>query len=267
MHLLKSIAFGLNGNGGVLMLLSIVQGLFNIKSNTALDELVLKAKNGDEKVMNDLLIAYTPFMKKTASFVCKRFIDEHDDEFSVAMSGFYEAILNYNLKENSSLTTFSHLIIKRRLIDYIRKESARNDAAHLVKDDDEDKELEHYLFNQVSITSYSKEQQALKRREEIMEYNQLLKKFNMTFQDLVKSSPKHADSRKTAFQIAQIIATTPGFYTYLMEQKRLPMKDLEELVEVSRKTIERQRKYIIAVTLLINSNFVYIKEYLKGEFI
>lgn len=75
------------------MLLSVIQGVFNKKSDTALNELVLKAKKGDEKVMNELLVAYTPFMKKTASFVCKRFISERDDEFSVALNGLYEAIL------------------------------------------------------------------------------------------------------------------------------------------------------------------------------
>lgn len=47
----------------------------------------------------------------------------------------------------------------------------------------------------------------------------------------------------------------------------LPVKELESTMEVSRKTIERQRKYIIAVVLLLNSHFVYIKEYIKGELI
>ncbi|HEX5564243.1 MAG TPA: RNA polymerase sigma-I factor, partial [Sporosarcina sp.] len=85
------------------MLLSIIQGIFNKKkSDTALNELVWKAKSGDEKVMNDLLIAFTPFMKKTASFVWDRFIDESDEEFSVAMVGFHEAVLKYKPEENAS---------------------------------------------------------------------------------------------------------------------------------------------------------------------
>lgn len=251
------------------MLLSIMQGVFNKKSDTALNELVLKAKRGDKKVMNDLLIAFTPFMKKTASFVCKRFVDEHDDEFSIAMSGFHEAVLQFSPGENSSLTTFSHLIIKRRLFDHFRKEATRNDAIHLVKAEDETtgSDAQHYVFKQSSIASYSREQQAAERREEIMEYTKLLKDYGLSFHELAMSSPKHADSRKTAIHIAQIIAETPEFYTYLMANKRLPMKELETTVEVSRKTIERHRRHIIAVTLLLNSQFVYVKEYIKGELI
>lgn len=251
------------------MFLSFMQEVFNKKSYAALNELVLKAKNGDERVMNDLLIEFTPFMKKTASFVCKRSIDEHDDEFSIAMSGFHEAVLQFNPAEDSSLTTFSHLIIKRRLIDYFRKEATRNDVIHLLKDVNEtsDLDVQQYVFDRSSIVSYSKEQQAEERREEIIEYTKLLKNYGLSFQELAMSSPKHTDSRKTAIHIAQIIAETPEFYHYLIANKKLPVKELESTVEVSRKTIERQRKYIIAVVLLLNSHFVYIKEYIKGELI
>ena len=52
-----------------------------------------------------------------------------------------------------------------------------------------------------------------------------------------------------------------------MKTKQLPLKEIEALVEVSRKTLERHRKYMIAVVLLLNSDFVYIKEYVKGEII
>ena len=259
------------GTEGVSMLLSIMRGVSNKKSNTVLNELVLKAKRGDKLVMNDLLIAFTPFMKKTASFVCKRFVDEHDDEFSVAMSGFHEAVLKFSPEASSSLTTFSHLIIKRRLIDYIRKEASQNDVIQLVVGEgeatDSDSDALNYAFDQSSIASYSRKQQAAERREEINEYTKLLKSYDLSFHELTISSPKHADSRKTAFHIAQIIAETPEFYTYLLSKKKIPIKELETTVEVSRKTIERHRKYIIAVTLLLNSHFVYIKEYIKGELI
>jgi len=248
------------------MLLSIIQGIFNKKSDTALNELVWKAKIGDEKVMNDLLIAFNPFMKKTASFVCNRFIDESDEEFSVALVGFHEAVLKYDPKEKSSLTTFAHLIMKRRLIDHIRKEAVRN-ANVLLSIDDENVNSREYAFDESSIYSYSEERRAKERREEMAEYSRLLDEYGLSFRELAAISPKHADSRKTAFQIAQIIAETPEFYKHLTENKRLPMKQLEDIIEVSRKTIERNRKYIIAVTLLLNHDFTYIKEYVKGELI
>ncbi len=36
------------------------------------------------------------------------------------------------------------------------------------------------------------------------------------------------------------------------------------MVSVSRKTIERNRKYIIAIALILSGDYVYMKDYLKG---
>jgi RNA polymerase sigma factor len=36
------------------------------------------------------------------------------------------------------------------------------------------------------------------------------------------------------------------------------------MVKVSRKTIERNRKYIIAIALILIGDYVYLKDYIKG---
>ncbi|RHW35852.1 RNA polymerase sigma-I factor [Lysinibacillus yapensis] len=243
------------------MLLSIIHGLFE-KQN--MNQLVLKAKAGNEEVLNDLLFAGTPFIKRTASFVCKRPIDEHDEEFSVAMSGFYEAVIAFNVKEAASFQTFAHLIIKRRLIDYLRRETTLKERHMLLEPANDESSDQHFIFDKQSIHTYNEKQRATSRKDELIHYKNLLAEFNLTFEQLTKSSPKHADSRKTAFQIAQLIADTEELYTYLIKNKKLPSKDIEALVEVSRKTVERHRKYIISVVLLLKSDFHYIKDYVKG---
>ncbi|QFF97969.1 RNA polymerase sigma-I factor [Psychrobacillus glaciei] len=257
------------------MLLSIIQGILKTKQTSKqtskqkqiTTELAQKAKAGNQEVLNDLLFSYTPFMKKTASFVCKRPIDEQDEEFSVAMNGFHEAIMSFNPEENASLQTYAHLIIKRRIIDYIRKESARNEKISYIHTSREDASTEHQLLDEKAIHTYSIEQQSIARKEELIHYTQLLGKFGLSFEELTQVAPKHADARRTAFQTAQIIAETEEFYDFLIRHKRLPLKDIEAIVEVSRKTLERQRKYLIAVVLLLKSDFVYIKEYVKGEIV
>jgi RNA polymerase sigma factor len=251
------------------MLLSIIHGVFKTKQKTksVLNEieLVREAKAGNQEVINDLLFAFTPFMKKAASFICKRSIDEHDEEFSVAMNGFHEAVMAFNPDENASLKTFAHLIIKRRLIDYIRKEKTRKDNVVLLYESESTED--HFLMDHQAMEFYSKEKIAAVRREEMERFNELLKDYGLSFTELTKVSPKHADTRKIAFQVAQIIAETPELNDYVKIHKRLPLKEIESLVEVSRKTLERHRKFVMAVVLLVNSDFVYIKEYVKGEFI
>ncbi|MDI2587719.1 RNA polymerase sigma-I factor [Psychrobacillus sp. NEAU-3TGS] len=250
------------------MLLSIIQGLFKTKTKQTMNELAHKAKAGDEEVLSDLLFAFTPFIKKTASFICKRPIDEHDEEFSVAMNGFHEAVMAFDSSKDASIQTFAHLIIKRRMIDFIRKEAARNEKELFMQANEEAATSEqHFLLDKQSIHTYIEEQRIATRREELIRYRELLATFNLSFDELTKVAPKHADARKTAFQIAQIVAETEEFYEHLMKTKQLPLKEIEAIVEVSRKTLERHRKYMIAVVLLLNSDFVYIKEYVKGEII
>ncbi|HWL23477.1 MAG TPA: RNA polymerase sigma-I factor [Ureibacillus sp.] len=247
------------------MLLSVIQGLFRPKVN--MTELALEAKAGNEEVLNDLLFASSSFIKKTASFICKRPIDEHDEEYSIAIMGFHEAVMAYKPEENASIQTLAHLIIKRRLIDYIRKESSRKEQLFTFEQNEAESSEQHYLLNEKSIHTYYEKQKNASRKEELSLFSALLAQFNLSFEDLTKSSPKHVDTRKTAFQIAQIVADHNDLYDYLVTNKKLPIKEIESLVEVSRKTIERQRKYIIAVVLLLNSDFNYLKDYVKGEII
>jgi RNA polymerase sigma factor len=250
------------------MLLASIQGLFVRKSNNSnIEPLVAKAKDGDEEVLNDLLLSYAPYMKKTASFVCKRYIHEQDDEYSIALSAFHEAIQHYEVSKNASFLTFAHLLIRRKLIDHIRKEARRKDSPVGLGLDSSEDELDAFgtLESSHSFEQFTAEQQAAERRVQIFAYEQLLKPYGLSFQELVKVSPSHEDTRQTAFQIAQIIAESDEFYETFLQKKQLPMKELEELVMVSRKTIERQRKYIVAIVILLKSDLYYLKDYLKGR--
>ncbi|MGB2991941.1 MAG: RNA polymerase sigma-I factor [Paenisporosarcina sp.] len=253
---------------GELVILASIQGIF-LKKQTKqnVEALVIQAKNGNKEVHHELLSSYTPFMKKTASFVCKRYISEQDDEYSIAMLAFNEAIEHYELGKNASFLTFAHLLIRRKLIDFIRKESRRKEI-HIGQIPFENKDLQDsfdILESSHSFEQFTAKQQAEERRHQIAVFESLLKPYGLSFQELVKVSPSHEDSRQTAIQIAQIIVETDEFYEMLLTKKRLPMKELEELVNVSRKTIERHRKYIVAIVILLKSDLHYIKDYLKGR--
>ncbi len=89
--------------------------------------------------------------------------------------------------------------------------------------------------------------------------------FNLKFDDLVKQSPKHEDARINAFTVAKIIAEDPIMCHYMLEKKRIPMKELEGKVDVSRKTLERNRKYIMVLVIIMKEDFNYLKDYLKGR--
>jgi RNA polymerase sigma factor len=237
--------------------------LFKLGKKQTLEDKVLAIQKGDLLLQDELIHQYKPFIAKTVSQVCKRYINEQDDEFSIGLIAFHESIEKYSTEKGSSLLSFAELIIKRRVIDFIRKESRQYSVNLDTNLDDEDSIQSKYEV-EVSVDDFQKQLEKEHRRDEISHYQSVLKQFDLSFQDLVENSPKHSDARENAMKVANTVVQHAEFKRTLFEKKRLPIKDLEKHVQVSRKTIERNRKYIIAVCIIMASDYVYLKEYVRG---
>lgn len=235
------------------------------KSDGEIEKLVLKARSGDERIRHDLLEQYKPFVKKVVSKACKRYISESMDEYSVGLLALNEAIDQFNIEQGGKFLSFASVVINRRIIDHIRKESRHN---HILFSDEEDEEgniQENYIERKTSLEKYEIEEERKKRVEEIKEYQKFLQEYGITFEVLSSECPKHIDARENAKIIAKTIAEDEGLRDTLIEKKRLPIKELEGQVSCSRKTIERNRKYIIAIALIYIGEFNALKSYITPE--
>ncbi|MDZ5470509.1 RNA polymerase sigma factor SigI [Bacillus sp. 31A1R] len=235
------------------------------KKKKTLEEQVHLIQQGDERLHNELIDSYKPFIAKTVSSVCKRYIHETDDEFSIGLIAFNEAIQKYSSDKGSSLISFAEVLVKRRVIDYIRKQSKhQNLSFDMTNEDPEEESSQSSIEAELSIDEYQKKTEEERRREEIIQFTMVLRQFDLTFKELVEQSPKHADARKNAMEIANTIVNNQELKEILLDKKRLPIKQLESVVNVSRKTIERNRKYIIAMSLILIGDYVYLKDYIRG---
>jgi len=235
------------------------------KKKKTLEETVILIQQGNTALQDKLIDSYKPFIAKTVSSVCKRYIHESDDEFSIGLIAFNEAIQKYSPEKGSSLISFSEILIKRRVIDYIRKQSKHQilscDAGAYTGEDEQNGSA---IEDELSIEDYKKKTDEELRREEIVQFIEVLEQFDLSFNDLLEQSPKHADARKNAMTVAVILAENEELKGILLEKKKLPIKQLESYVSISRKTIERNRKYIIAISLILVGDYVYLKDYIKG---
>jgi RNA polymerase sigma factor len=247
---------------------SCVLGLLFIKKNPrrTLEETVCLIQQGDCTLQNELIDSYKPFIAKIVSSVCKRYIRESDDEFSIGLIAFNEAIEKFSSEKGRSLLSFAEVIIKRRVIDYIRKDSKENNLRLDFGQDSLNEETVGgtSIENELSIEHHNKKNDELHRREEIVQFQQKLQSFDLSFLEIMEQSPKHADARKNAMTIAKILVESKDLSMILWEKKRLPIKELENLVHTSRKTIERNRKYIIAMAIILTGDFHYLRDYIKG---
>ncbi|MFX3623687.1 MAG: RNA polymerase sigma-I factor [Ectobacillus sp.] len=229
-----------------------------VKQKKTVENIVtdLQAGKGDKESFID---QYRPFIKKAVSSVCRRYITEQDDEYSIGLLAFYNAMEQYSYKKGKSFFAFAELVIKRSIIDYIRKE-ARHNLVFLK----EEVQRENSLDMERSLAEYVTEIENESRKEEIFHFQKVLEEFKISFSDLAKDSPKHRDTREHLVEIARIVVKDEAMIEELFRKKKLPLKQLESKVRVSRKTLERNRKYIIAMCIIFINDYAYIKEYIKG---
>jgi RNA polymerase sigma factor len=240
-----------------------LSGAFNI----SLEMNIFQVQQGDETLRNSIIESYQPFIKKVVSKVCNRFIDQTMDEFSVGLVAFNEAINQYQKGQGSKFLTFADMVIRRRIIDFIRKESRQMRHIYLdqTKPSDENTMEESFIEQQAAIDHFEEQRRINERMEQIESYQLLLLEYGITFDVLSKHCPKHADARENAKVSAKRLVEHKELVSYLKKKKQLPIKDLLQFVSCSRKTIERNRKYIIALSLIYIGGFSALKSYIEPE--
>jgi len=229
------------------------------------EQQVERIQEGDLRLRNQFITDYQPYVAKVTSRFCKRYIDPaRDDEFSIALVAFNEAVNQFSSSAGRSFLSFAETVIRRRLIDYVRKEQrfAQNvPYSSFDAYDDEDNIVNPVEIHQ-AIEQFEKQKGMEERQSEITDLSGVLSEFDIRFADLVEMSPKHSDSRQMLMAIGFMLSQDSQMMRSLLSKRMMPIKELMEIAGVSRKTLERNRKFIIAVALIINGPYPYLREYL-----
>jgi RNA polymerase sigma factor len=227
------------------------------------DRLVNLAQQGDAAAREELLKRFTPLVLRVGSQVAGRYLQVgQDDEVSIGLMALNEAIDRFNPDRGAAFIPFAEMVIKRRLIDYYRRQKGRSELpmSELETEDDEGNPLA-VVDQREAMDRYARQQEAEDRKHEILRYAKRLADFGIRFAELVEICPKHEDARERAIEVARLVASQPLLMEHLRTKRELPLKLLEERVGVSRKTLERQRKYIIAVALILMEDFDHLRRY------
>ncbi|MBX5436982.1 MAG: RNA polymerase sigma factor SigI [Alicyclobacillaceae bacterium] len=227
--------------------------------------LLALAQEGNQRARAQIIEQYAPFVLRIASQASHRYIDRsRDDEYSVGLLALNEAIDRFDPERNVNFLVFAETIIRRRLIDYYRSQQSQVRQVPWTEfevADDEDNVV-NVVEVQASVDLHERAEEQERRRQEIEEYERALSEFGLTFAELVELSPKHADARRNAMEVAKMVAEDEELRRYVQEKKALPLKQLERRAGVSRKTMERQRKYILAIVVLLCGDFEHLRSYI-----
>ncbi|GAB2534066.1 RNA polymerase sigma-I factor [Gracilibacillus alcaliphilus] len=229
----------------------------------SLEEQIELIQLGNEELRNQIIKSYQPFIAKCVSDVCKRYIQKNNDEFSIGMMAFNEALDIYTCERGTSFLSFAQVIIKRKVIDHIRKEQRQYMYPSLdAADDDELEESPIQIVEAKKV--YQLKEESWYRKQELHELSRQLKEYRISFSELTVISPKHRDARESAIFAAKQLVEDKELKQYVLNKKRVPIKKLLNLVSVSKKTLERNRKFILMIFIILTGDYLYLREYLRG---
>lgn len=227
----------------------------------SLNDRVIRIRN-DEAQVNIFIEEFKPFIAACTQKVVGRYVRfGEDDELSVALMAFSEAIKSYDISRGSFLS-LAKSVISRRLVDYYRKERKHLMVVSINEYSGEDGE-ETDLSTQESIDRYMQEEISEYRRMELEQLKAELKQWDISFIELAEASPKHDKTRRIYSDIIDFLTSRPELIAQIKQKKYLPVAEIENTTKIPRKTIDRARKYLIAVIIIITGDYQYVRSYIN----
>lgn len=179
---------------------------------------------------------YQPFVLSVISKLKNGYVSAANEEFSIGLMAFNEAIDKYQINKGSFLS-FARLVIESRVKNYWKKESGQENLS-----------LEEYLqFEKVSVNSDLK--------IEILSFEEVLSDFGLTFEDLVEKRPKHQKSRDNAIRIGHESSKDKEITDALYQKKRLPISLISRKLTVTLKILKRNKLFITSVIIVFKEKY------------
>lgn len=216
---------------------------------------------GDMIAADDLISDYLPFIKAQVTKVMKRPLNvNQDDEYSIAMIAFHEAINGYS-KTRGSFLNYAAMLIRNRIIDYWRKNNRHNQVISLNTPANDDAST---LEESIPDNEYQEENLVIREatKEEILELSQQMTEFGVSLTDVAESSPKQERTLTSCKEVIAYAKDNEEIMKEFLRTKRLPLSKILEGVDVPRKTIERHRKYVVALLLIYSNGYEIIRGHL-----
>lgn len=215
------------------------------------------SKTSPHSKVNDLFIEeHMPLIIKTISEITGKYVSlENDEEFSIGLLAFTEAVEKYD-ESKGKFHSFAKLVISSRIKNYLLKENkhSKNSSLEVLKEQGVD-------FKDDSHASNEDDKEEL--LQEIQEFKEELTYFNLTLEDLAETAPKHEDTRNNAISISKKVSVDTPLTTFIYTKKRLPIKQISLKYVVTEKILKRSKSFILSVVIIYFKNYRNLKLWIK----
>ncbi|WP_160691853.1 RNA polymerase sigma factor SigI [Clostridium sp. C2-6-12] len=218
-------------------------------------ECVLMDLNINENTdVNELIEKHMPFIIKSISDVTGRYVScENDEELSVGLLGFHEAIERYD-NEKGHFLSYAKLVIGSRIKNYLKSENKHQHSS-----------LEELLDKGLEIKDEYLEEKDDNGilLEEINRLKNEISSFGFTLEDLANEAPKQQATRMNAISLSEKISEEEELTSFMYLKKRLPIKRIVLQFSVTEKVIKRSKKFIISVVIIFDKNLRALRNWIR----
>lgn len=237
-----------------------------------IDVMAVNAKN-DDNLTSALISQRENFILKCASAAARSYISRSDDEWPIALAAFTEAVNNYSADKGSFLN-YAELFIRKRIIEYIGGKSRFAPETWSMLQPVHGSEINQDLANshsfdvsessddsEVAVVSVeSNEDNSLKL--EIYLINEILFGHGFSFMDLTDCSPKSKKEKILCAKAVAFMINNPILTSKMKIKRELPLNLIVRNTKVSRKFLEKHRKYIVAAVEIMSGEYANISRYM-----
>lgn len=216
--------------------------------------LFAKENNGAREI---LIESKKDFICSCASKAAGKYIDCHDDIYSVSLIAFNDAIDAFD-KEKGYFYSFAAKVIHNRVIDYLKSENKYGNIVSLNICSNDNEENTFDIEDKKSKVSSDTALEIYSLKEE-------LEKFDISFFDLPKASPKAKKTKEVCLKVISFILRNKDVLKSIYDKRCLPANEISIGVPVSKKILDKHRKYIIAGVLICSGNYNIMGEYFDIE--
>ena len=158
------------------------------------------------------------------------------------------------------------MLIKRALIDYHRRAETHlteiSTSPFVLEGIDEDPdEWEKSVY--LAVAKQSRESADRSLQDEITAANEMLQRYGFRFFDLTDCSPQQEKTKQACAEAVRFVLSRPDLMQELKKTGKLPIRAIAAGSGVSKKLLDRCRKYIIMAILILDGDYPQLSEYLK----
>ena len=225
-------------------------------------EQVYTAKK-DTEAADSLIRRYMGFIRaETAKYLHRAPVEGQDEELSIVMLAFYEAILGYE-KNRGAFLSYASRGKRSRLMGHYRKERKHKKVISLYEpvqeEDSETMKIDHLEHPDNEI---EKSHHRAATQDEIREFEKQLAEFGISFSDVADNCPRQERTLQACRRVLTAAREHPELLDELIRTKKIPAAALSDISGTDKKTMERHRKYLVAILLAFTNGYEIIRGHL-----